>query len=186
MPKFSTKNVLSFYINCIQIEEQDLEITLNNNNTSYHHSCKNAYNNRLYNRQLEKEKRSSNLESEDNLKSPPSKRQLSTASNEVTFDQCICSFCKCIDKQENLVAAGILYATKTKTQIDHVKNMTVHWIEMANVLQDENLLIQISHGDGASNEMYYHKSSVKCYYQKYRKRYINPLVPGVHLKVTHT
>ena len=51
---------------------------------------------------------------------------MSTASNEVTSDQGICYFCKCIDKQENLVAAGTLYATKTKTQIDHVKNMATN------------------------------------------------------------
>ena len=80
----------------------------------------------MYKRQLKKEKRSSNLESEDILKSPPTLRRLSTASNEVTSDQVICSFGKCIDKQENLVAAGTLYAIKTKTQIDHVKNMTVN------------------------------------------------------------
>ena len=75
------------------------------------------------------------------------------ASNEVTSDQGICCFCKC--KRENLVAAGTLYATKTKTQIDHVKNMTASWIETTKVLQDENLLIQISHRDVASNKMYY-------------------------------
>ena len=60
------------------------------------------------------------------------------ASNEVTSDQGICCFWKFMDKQENLVAAGTLYATKTKTQIDHVKSMTVNWIEMAKFLQDEN------------------------------------------------
>ena len=29
---------------------------------------------------------------------------------------------------------------------------------MAKVLQDENLLVQLSQGDVASNEMFYHKS----------------------------
>ena len=100
---------------------------------------------------------------------------MSTASNEVTSDQGICCFCKFIDKQENLVAAETLYVTKTKTQIDHVKTMTANWTEMAKVLQDENLLIQILHGDVASNEMYYHKSSIKCSYQKYTKPYIKKL-----------
>ena len=131
LPKFSTKNALSFDIKRIQIEGQDLEITHNNNNASYQHSCKNAYNDRIYKRQLEKEKRSPNLESEDILKSLPIKRRLSIALNEVTSDQGICCFCKFIDKQKNLVAAGTLYVTKTKTQIDHVKNMTANWIEMA-------------------------------------------------------
>ena len=53
--------------------------------------------------------------------------------------------------------------------------MTVNWIEMAKILQDENLLIQIYQGVVASNEMYYQKSSIKCCYQKYRKRYIKTL-----------
>ena len=43
---------------------------------------------------------------------------------------------------------------------------------MARVLQDENLLIQISHGHVASNKMYYDKSSIKCCYHKHRRRYI--------------
>ena len=167
-----TNNVLSFDIKCIQIEGQDLEITLKNSSAPYHHSCKNAYNNRMYKRHLEKEKESSNLESEDILKSLPTKRRLSTESNEVTSYQGICCFGKCIDKQENLVAAGTLYTTKTKTQIDHVKNMTANWFEMAKVLQDENLLVQISHGDVALNKMCYHKSSIKRCNQKYRKRCI--------------
>ena len=70
---------------------------------------------------------------------------MSTASNEVTSDQIIC-FCKCINKQGNIVAAETLYATKTKAHTDHVKNMTADWTEMAKVLQDENLLIKISQG----------------------------------------
>ena len=53
--------------------------------------------------------------------------------------------------------------------------MTANWIEIAKVLQDENLLIQISHGDVASNEICYHQSSIKCCYQNYRKRYIKKL-----------
>ena len=101
----------------------------------------------MYNCQLEKEKRSSNLENKDVLKSSWTNWGLSTASNEVTSDQGICCFCKFIDKQENLVAAWTLYAAKAKTQVNHVKNMTANWTEIAKVLQDEDLLIQISHED---------------------------------------
>ena len=101
------------------------------------------------------------------LKSPPTKRRFSTALNVATSDQGICCFCKCIDKQENLVAVGTLYEIKTKIQIDHVKYRTANWIENAKVLQDEHLLVKI--WDVASNDMYYHESSIKCYYQKHRK-----------------
>ena len=100
---------------------------------------------------------------------------MSTASSKVTPEEGVCCFCKCVDKQETLVAAGTLCAKETKTQIDHVKNITVNWIEIAKVLQDENLLIQLSQGDVTSNEMFYHKSKIKCCYQRYRKQYIKAL-----------
>ena len=71
LPKFSTKNALLFDIKHIKKEGQHLEITLSNNNASYHHSCKNTYN-IVYKRQPAKEKGSSNLKSEYILKGPPS------------------------------------------------------------------------------------------------------------------
>ena len=46
---------------------------------------------------------------------------------------------------------------------------------MTKVLQDENLLVQLSQGDVASNEMFYHKSKTKRCYQRYRKQYIKVL-----------
>ena len=75
LPKFAAKNALSFDINRIQMGEQDLEVSLNINNGSSHHSCKNAYNNRMYECLIEKEKRNTNAENEDILKSPPTKRR---------------------------------------------------------------------------------------------------------------
>ena len=168
LPKFAAKNALSFDISRIQMGEQDLEVSLNINNASYHHSCKNAYNNRMYERLIEKEKQNTNAENEDILKSPSTKRRSTVSPNIETPNQAVCCFCKCTDIQENLVAAGTLHATKTKTQINYVKTITANWREMAKVLEDENLLIQLSHGDVASNEMFYHKSNIKCCYQKYR------------------
>ena len=99
---FQRKMPLLFNIKPTQIEGQDLEITLNNSNASYHHSCKNAYDNRMYKRQLEKNKGSPNLESKYILKSPPTIRWLLTVSNEVISDKGICCCCKCIDKRENV------------------------------------------------------------------------------------
>ena len=61
------KNALSIDIKHIQIQGQDLEITLNNSNASYHHS----YNSRMYKRQLEKENRRPNLKTEDIFKKSP-------------------------------------------------------------------------------------------------------------------
>ena len=46
---------------------------------------------------------------------------------------------------------------------------------MAQCLEDEYSLVILSHGDIASNELFYHISNVKCCYQKYRKRYLKRL-----------
>ena len=74
--------------------------------------------------------------------------------------------------EENLIAAGTLHASKTKTVATHVKKLTETWIEMAKCLEEEYLLVILAHGDIASNELFYHKPIVKCCYQKYRKRYL--------------
>ena len=75
LPKFAAKNALSFDINRIQMGEQNLGVSLNTNNASYHHSCKNAYNNRMHELLIEKEKRNTNAENKDILNSPPTKRR---------------------------------------------------------------------------------------------------------------
>ena len=80
----------------------------------------------MYKRHLEKEKRSSNLESEYVLKSPLTKWWLSTVSNDVTSDEGMCCFYNSIDKQENLVAGGTFYATKSLTKTSHVKTMAAN------------------------------------------------------------
>ena len=129
----------------------------------------------MYERLIEKKSRNTNAENEDILKSPPTKRRSTVSPNIETPSQAVCCFCKCIDIRQNLVAAGRLHATKTKTQINHVKNMKANSIEMAKVLEDESLLIQLSHDDVASNEMFYHKFNIKCCYQKYRKQYFQKL-----------
>ena len=53
--------------------------------------------------------------------------------------------------------------------------MTANWMEIAKVLQGGNLVAQLSQGDVASKEVLYHKSKLKCCYQRYGKRYINAL-----------
>ena len=89
LPKFAAKNALSFDIHCIQMGEQDLEVLLNINNAAYHHSRKNAYNNRMYERLIEKEKRNTNAENEDILKSPPTKRGSTVSPNIETPNEAI-------------------------------------------------------------------------------------------------
>ena len=57
--KVCSKKCITFWhmeIYRIQMGEQNLGVSLNTNNASYHHSCKNAYNNRMYELLIEKEK----------------------------------------------------------------------------------------------------------------------------------
>ena len=61
-PKFSTKKVVSFDIKRTQVEGQDLKMTLNSNNVSYHNSCKNTYNNRIINDSLKRRSEVKTLE----------------------------------------------------------------------------------------------------------------------------
>lgn len=39
---------------------------------------------------------------------------MSTVSDRITPKEDICYFCKCVDKQEDLVGAGTLYTTKAR------------------------------------------------------------------------
>ena len=55
------------------------------------------------------------------------------------------------------------------------KKLTEAWIEIKKCLDLEYLLVILAHGDIASNELFYHKSNAKCYYQKYKKWYLTGL-----------
>ena len=78
----------------------------------------------------------------------------------------MCYFCREVDIEENLVAAGTFHASKTKKVTNNVKKMTETWIDMAKCLADEHLLLVFTHGDVASNEVFYHKANIKYCYQK--------------------
>ena len=58
---------------------------------------------------------------------------------------------------DNLIAAGTLYATETKTKHEHVNQLTEKWKNMAALLEKTYLLNQLSSVDVASNELYYHR-----------------------------
>ena len=105
---------------------------------------------------------------EDNdIDSPSCKRRSSVTliiSNQITF-----CFWRETDVEENLTAAQTLHASKIKTVASHAKKLTETWIEMAKYLEDEYLLVILSHGEIASNELVYHKPSVKYCYQNKKK-----------------
>ena len=54
LPKFESKNALGFDINRVCCSDEKLLQTLQKNQASYHPSCKNKYNNRMFERELQK------------------------------------------------------------------------------------------------------------------------------------
>ena len=76
------------------------------------------------------------------------------------------------DDSINLRPAGTLHATQSKTDIEHVSNLTKKWLVMAKTLNDDELIRLLSSGDVVSNELFYHKEKVKCCLAKYHKLYL--------------
>ena len=71
-----------------------------------------------------------------------------------------CCWCSKKDVDANLVPAGTYQATKLTTKLNHVKDLTAKWIEMATKLNHEPVLCCLSSGNVASNKLYYND---KCY-----------------------
>ena len=125
----------------------------------YHKSCLDKYNDRMVQRAKDayakrgdggKEKSSTNTDTD--LSSPPCKRRSQTlpCKSKLLFYL----FCGQEDIDENLVAAGTYHTRPTKANPEHVKHLTDKWIEMAKVVGNDNLLMILSSGDKAANELY--------------------------------
>ena len=125
----------------------------------YHKSCLDKYNDCMVQRAKDtyakrgdggKEKASMNTDTD--LSNPTCKRQSQPlpCKSKLLF----CCFCGQKDIDENLVAAGTYRARSTKANPEHVKHLTDKWIEMAKVVGNDNLLMILSSGDVAANELY--------------------------------
>ena len=155
----------------------------------YHKSCLDKYNDRMVQRAKDaytkrgdggKEKASTNTDTD--LTSPPCKRRSQTlpCKSKLLF----CCFCGQEDIDKNLVAAGTYHARSTKANLEHVKHLKDKWIEMVKVVGKDNLLMILSSGDAAVNELYYHKQN-SCY-QSFRGAYLlkikTPAIVDEHRK----
>ena len=132
------------------------------------------------------EKMSKVVETEDGLSSPPCKRRASSRGeslSNVTRKDLICCFCREVDKEENLVAAGTFHAKKKTTDKKHVSELSKTWVKMAKVLERDELLQDLARSDIASNELYYHKSTIRCCYQNFRYQYNAKINSGTMRKV---
>ena len=81
----------------------------------------------------------------------------------------------CVDViEEVLIEKNIYFVFKKQqqkiTDKKHVGKLTENWDEMATLLKHGQLLQALSCCTIASNELFYHKSNIKCCYQKFRKQ----------------
>ena len=125
---YESKHALGFHINRIRCSDKENLQTLQHNQASYHPSCKNKYNN-LLQKDMKQKKATEN----NDIQSLPYKRRYFVTP--ITSNQITCCFCIETDTEENLIAAGTLHASKTKTVANHVKKLTQTWIEMAKSLK---------------------------------------------------
>ena len=80
------------------------------------------------------------------------------------FGKLVCCFCSERDTENNFTAAVTFHATKNK--INPLSNLTEKCKTMAAKLGYSQLLLCLSSGDIVSNELPYHKSTIKnCYIQ---------------------
>ena len=144
--EFSKLNVL---------DGMDLIEHLHLKEAKYHHTCHSKYNKRM----LDRQKSAANLvgsaddtfDISQEISSPLCKRRSGVQTSK---ENLMCCFCRENDIEKNLSNAGTFHAKTNKADSNHVKKLTDTWIEMAKVLEDEDLLRILSSGDVASNELF--------------------------------
>ena len=102
--------------------------------------------------------------------SSPSQSTRSRDTSNHDFNKLVCCFYFKTDTENNFAAVGTFHATKNKFDINHVSNLTEKWKTMAAKLGYGELLSPLSSGD-ISNELYYHKSTLKNYYIQFCNEY---------------
>ena len=169
--KFYNVGELNFTLNELCKNENNLAEYLIDNNAKYHHSCRSKYNDSHY-QKITKKQEKRKLEDEtwvDN--SPgPSKRRSYYKSSTFQLGKRICCFCEEEDQDTNLRAAGTLHASDGKLNLSHVERFTKEWKSMAALLGETDLLVRLSGGDIASNEVYYHDLCYFSFRNKYNRK----------------
>ena len=126
LPKFSEVNALEFDLEKVYINGTLLIENLEQNNAVYHRSCYKKHNQQKLERAITKFNKISHKTGNDveiDISSVPVKRR-SMASKHDVSKKGICCFCKQNDDNINLRAVGTLHATQSKTDIEHVSNLT--------------------------------------------------------------
>ena len=164
LPEFQKHGGLPFCLDKLKSYYDTLENALIEKEAKYHKTCYNDYSEEKLKRAKERQHKSNvvNDTSENLCSTSQSTRSTDTTNHDL--GKLVCCFCSEIDTENNLTAAGTFHATKNKVDVDHVSNLTEKWKTMAAKLEYSELLSRLSFGDIVSNELYYHKSTIKnCY-----------------------
>ena len=168
LPLFAELNELEFDISRIETPDHTLQESLAQNHAVYHHSCSNKYDKLKYNRALNRAKKRSESKAAPESHYPNKRLRKDVDSKRQGI---CCCFCREVDIESNLRAAGTKYASTSKTNVEHVENITQKWKEMATKIGDDHLIRILSSGDVASNEIFYHKENTKPCLANFHKKY---------------
>lgn len=102
--------------------------------------------------------------------STPEKCKTRSKAKPLPFKGCFCAFCAKYDDLKNMHAAGSFHAEKNKVNCDHNKILTKKWLEMALVVENENILKCLAAGDLAANAIWYHASCYKKFCNDYHRK----------------
>ena len=147
--EFHKKEKLGFHFEIISNRNSDLLSILTTNKVVYHHNCFSKYTDSKLKHFKEPSKKQKSTEDENGRKL----KRLSAESRE-KFDL-FCCWCSKKNVDDNLVPAWTYRARKLTTKLDHLKELTAKWIEMATKLNREAVLHLLSSDDVARNEFYY-------------------------------
>ena len=166
LPEFQKNDGLQFCLDKLKANYDTLENALIKKEAKYHKKCYNDYSKEKLKRAKERQNKSNVVSDASEQLCSPSQSIRSRDTSNHDFGKLICCFCSETDTENNLTAACTFHATKNKVDINHLSNLTEKWKTMAAKLGYREPLSQLSSGDIVSNELYYHKSTIKnCYVQ---------------------
>ena len=164
-PKFQKNNGLPFCLDELKGNYDTLENALIKE-AKYHKKCYNDYREEQLKRAKERRNKSNVASDTSEQLCSPSQSTRSRDNSKHDFGKLVCCFCSETDTENNLTAADTFHATKNKVDINHASNLTKKWKTMVAKLDYSELLSRLSSGDIVSDELYYHKSTIKnCYVQ---------------------
>lgn len=141
--------------------ENSIVQAFNSHSAVYHHNCVSNICQKLK-RAKDKDKKQ-----RDPI---PEKRARRSDEQSIPLGQSKCLFCKNFDDLNNLTAGGTLYATANSINAENDRAFTKKLWDRASYLEDSHVLNFLVEGTAAARELYYHKSCLTAFYNRYRDK----------------